>query len=162
VSIRDDIATIVRHVVGDYRYERSYPCQVVRSYDDGVVRGIGMQSIPATSLAPATFALAEPGCRGLLAFVAGDPSRPTITTWDYAQNSATIYIDGGVASVARKGDLIDVMLTVAGTPISGMVEGAVTAPGPVVTPVAAVQFTGLAVLSAVRAVIIGGAATIKA
>lgn len=171
MSAREDFARIVRHAVGDYRYERSYPCQVVRSYDGGsvdvlpdddVVRGIGMQAIPAASVAPATFARAEPGCRCLLTFRSGDPRQPQITAWEYAQDSATIYLDGGVAAVARKGDLVDVLLSAA-TPIRGIVVGEVTAPGPVVTPVAAVQFTGTAALSSpVRGAILGGAPKLKA
>lgn len=177
MSIRDDLARLARHAVGDYRYERFYPCQVVRSYDGGavdvlpdddVVRGIGLQSVPAASVAPATFARAEPGCRCLLTFRSGDPRQPAITAWEYAEDSATVYLDGGVAAVARKGDLVDVYLSNVGpsfSPIRGIVSGEVTTPGspPTVTPVAAVQFTGTASISTpVRGVIIGGAPKIKA
>ena len=170
MSALANIARIIRHAVGDYRFERSYPCQVVRSYDggavdvlpdDAVMRGIGMQTVPATSVAPATFARAESGCRCLLTFSSGDPRKPTITAWDYAQDSATLYLDGGVAAVARKGDLVDVLLSAA-TPISGIVAGTVaTSPSP--TTVAAVPFTGTAAIATpVRCAIIGGAPTIKA
>lgn len=170
MSVLEDLVRIVRHAVGDYRFERSYPCQVVRSYDGGavdvlpdddVLRGIGLQTVPAGSVAPATFGRAEPGCRCLLTFSSGDPRRPTITAWEYAKDSATVYLDGAVAAVARKGDLVDVLLSAA-TPISGIVAGTVdTSPSP--TPVAAVPFSGTAAISTpVRCAIIGGAPTIKA
>lgn len=168
----------VRHVLGEYRYERSYPSVVERSYDGGdvdvlpdddVVKGIGLQRVPAPSIAPSTFARAEAGARCLLAFAEGNPRKPQIIAWEYAQDSATVQLDGGTTSVARKGDLVDVLLS-ASTPIAGVMSATISTPNPspppatVDTPVpSGTPFTGLAVIPLpVRGAIIGGAPKVKA
>lgn len=178
MSPLESIRRIVRHAVGDYRYERSYPCVVERTYeggdvdvlpDDLVMRGIGLQHVPAPSVAPSTFAIAGPGTRCLLSFANGDPSKPQITAWEYAQDTATVRLDGGSASVARKGDLVDVLLSPV-TPISGLLSATIKTPNPspppatITTPVpGGTPFTGFATIPGpVQGAIIGGAAKVKA
>jgi hypothetical protein len=178
VSPLDALRRIVRNAVGDYRFERSYYCVVERSYEDGSVdvlpddiamRGIGLQRVPAPTVAPSTIARSLPGARCLLAFDKGDPRAPTITVWEYGIDTATVQLNGGVASVARKGDMVDVLLSAA-TPIAGVLSGTISTPNPspppatVDTPVpAGTPFTGVATITGtVRGVIIGGAANVKA
>lgn len=173
MSALDDIARIVRAVTGDYRYERSYQATVERVNsddtvdvlpDDASVRGVGLQRVPVALTDPTTTARPEAGCRCLLSFLEGDPRRPCITAWEYAQNSATVQLDDGAAGIARKGDLIDVELS-ASTPVAGILNGSYTIPGspPTVVQVVNGQLTGTATIATpVRAVIIGGAASVKA
>jgi hypothetical protein len=172
VTILGDIAAIVRRVTGDYTYDRAYPAVVQRVGadavdvlpDDPTVQGLGLQSVPMPTIDPTTQLVPEPGCRCLLAFAGGDPRRPYISAWEYAQDSATVRLDGGSGAVARKGDLIDVILG-ATTPIAGMAGGTTVVPGtpPVVTVIPQASFTATAtIVGPVRATPIGGAPKVKA
>ncbi len=175
---RQALARFVRHVVGDYRFERSYPAVVERANDDGSVdvlpepttmRGIGLQRVPTALSDPETRVIAEPGARCLLAFRAGDPQQPYIAAWEYAQDSATIQLAGGSAAVARKGDLVEISFSAA-SPIAGTMTATVSTPNPsppppeILTPVApGTPFTGTVVgLGTVQAVVVGGAPKLKA
>lgn len=172
--IRAHLERIIRAVTGDLRFERTYAATVERAADDFVdvlpdddfVRGLGLQRIPTPTIDPTTQLLPEPGCRCLLAFASGDPQQPRIVAWEYAQDSATIRLDGGAAAVARKGDLVDVYLTAASTAVAGILNGAITVPGapPTVVPVVNGQFIGTAgpLSQPVRAAILGGAAKVLA
>lgn len=177
MSLRDDIARIVRAVLGDMTFERTYTANVELVSDDFVdvlpddpkVRGIGLQRVPMPTIDPTTELVPAPGCRCLLAFAAGDPRKPYIAAWEYAQGSATVHLDGGAASVARKGDVIDVYLSPL-TPIAGTMTATIQSPNPSPPPPTipttvpgGTPFAGLATIAApVRAVIIGGAARVKA
>lgn len=160
MSVLDDIEAIVRRVTSDFRYERLYPAEVVRVAgdlvdvlpDDPAVRGRGLQGVPMPTMDPTTELLPEPGCRCLLGFMEGNPQRPYIAAWEFAQNSATVRLNGGSAGLARKGDIVDVLIT----------PGVVTVTGTAYLP-APVPFTGTATLAeAPQGVIIGGVAAVRA
>lgn len=160
MTILDDMARLARRVTGDFRFERLYPATVERVTgdlvdvlpDDPVMRGTGLQGVPMPTIDPTTDLLPEPGCRCLLGFQEGDPRRPAIMAWEYAPNTATVRLDGGVAGVARKGDLVDVLLAVGAVPITG------TAYIPAPTP-----FVGTATITeTVRGTIIYGTQKVKA
>lgn len=172
MSLLEDLAVIVRRVTGDYRFERTYAATVERADDDAVdvmpddssIAGNGLQRIPMPTIDPTTRLAPEPGCRCLLAFREGKPSQPYIAAWEYAPNSATVMLDGGSAPIARKGDLIELILSAA-TPIAGSAGGTVIIPGtpptPVIVPPA--PFTATATIAApVYATPIGGAPKVKA
>lgn len=173
MSALDDFGRMVRRVLGDLRFERLYPAVVTRVSgdladvmpDDPTMRGQGLQGVPMPTIDPSTQLVPEAGCRCLLGFLDGNPQRPAIVAWEYAQDSATVRLDGGSAGVARKGDLIDVLLPIGTpTPVSGMAAGVQTPPlpaSPVTIPPS--PFSGTATLtSQVRAQPIGGAAKVKA
>lgn len=172
MSIFDDLAIIARRVTGDMTYERLYAAEVVRVAgdladvlpDDPRVRGRGLQGVLMPTIDPTTELAPEPGCRCLLGFREGDSRRPYIAAWEYAADSATVRIDGGVGSVARKGDLIDVLLPVGiPTAVSGIAQG-IQLPTPQ-TPVTVppTPFTAtVTLMQSLRASPIGGAPAVKA
>lgn len=154
MSLHDSLERIVRALTGDFRFERVYPAVVERvgddavdvMPDDAVVRGMGLQRIPMPTIDPTTQLVPEPGCRCLLGFVQGDPKQPTIVAWEYAKGSASVRLDGGERPIARKGDLVEVVVG-ATLSIAGTASGATTAPGPVVTPVPLAPFSFVATMS---------------
>jgi len=175
---RAAIERIVRAVLGDAVYLRSYGVEVQAQHDDGTVdvladavelRGQGLQRVPVLASPAGTSSRVEPGTRGLLSFADGDPRKPRIVAWAYEQGSAVVSLDGGAAGVARNGDLIELYLSPA-APISGVITGIVQATNPspppptIPTPLApGTQFTGFATLGApVRGRVFGGAARVKA
>jgi hypothetical protein len=174
VTVLDDIARLARRVTGDFRFERVWPAVVERVGADGLVdvlpddaemRGSGLQGVPMATIDPATQLAPEPGCRCLLGFRDGDPRKPTIVAWEYAQDSATVRLAGGIARVARKGDVIDVLLPM-GTPtaVSGVAAGVQTPPlpaSPVTVPPTPVTGT-VTLATKVYAQPIGGAPRVKA
>lgn len=157
---------------------RAYGVEVQVQHADGSVdvlpdaveiRGLGLQHVPVMTSPAGTSARVEPGTRGLLRFADGDPRKPRIVAWAYKQASAVISLDGGYASIARNGDLVELLLS-ASTPISGVMSGTVTTPNPapppptITVPVPpASQFTGFAMITApVQGRIFGGAPRVKA
>jgi hypothetical protein len=177
----DVVESLRRIVLGAMRgniYLRAYSIEVQAQQADGSVdvlpdaveiRGLGLQRVPVMTSPAGTSARVEPGTRGLLRFADGDPRKPRIVAWAYKQASAVISLDGGYASVARNGDLVELLLS-AQTPISGVMSGTVTTPNPVPPPPTitipvppASQFTGFATITApVQGRIFGGAARVRA
>lgn len=169
------LARFVRQVVGDYRYERRYGATVVATNTDGsrvdlepdddAVRGLGLQAVPVRSGIAGGSSRAQPGTRCLLAFDDGDPSKPAVVGWEYAKGSAVVSLGGGIAGVARNGDMVELLLSPL-TPITGVISGSVTVPTvpPTVVPVPPItQFVGVAtIVLPVRGRIVGGARRVKA
>jgi len=167
------LARFVRWVMRDTTYHRRYSATVERDRGDGTfdiipddqaMRGTGLQAVPDRVGVAGAEVRVEPGTRCLVTFADGDPSKPVIVAWEFKRGSATISFDGGEAAVARKGDLVDVLLDTP-TPIAGIVQGTVLPPQPGPPPftLAPTPFTGTATLSGpVRAVIVGGAKRVKA
>lgn len=173
MSLLDDLERIVRAVVGDLRFERTWSSTIERDNGDGtadvlpdspLMRGLGLQRVPLPTIDPTTEIAPAQGCRCLLGFLEGDPRQPVIVAWEFAAGSATVRLDGGTAGLARKGDLVDVMLS-SQSPVQGIVNGSYTIPGspPTVVPIVNGQFSGYATIAqTVRARIIGGAQRVKA
>lgn len=167
---------IVRQLVGDFRFERRWPCTVVAALadneveiepDDEAIRGRGLSRVPVRSGIAGAGSRAEPGARCLLAFDDGDPRKPVVVAWEWAKGSGTVKLDGGSASVARNGDLVEVMVSKL-APINAMVDGVVTLPNGVTLPtsvpgVGGTTFTGtITVPGKIYGRILGGARRVKA
>lgn len=153
-------------------YHRRYPSEVVRDRGDGTwdvmpldepLRGQGLQAVPErVGLPSAASSRVRPGTRCLVGFVDGDRRAPRIEAWEFAEDSGTVSLDGGIAGVARKGDLVRV-LAGAAVPIVGIVNGTLTAPNGATTPVVNQPFDGTAFPDGpIHAEIIGGARRVKA
>lgn len=172
-DVRDSIARLVRHVMRDVVFLRRYPSTVTTQHDDGtvdvepddaVVRGQGLQRVPIRTGVAGASARVDAGARCVLAFDDGDPAKPCIVEWQYAKGDAVVSLDGGGSSVARRGDLIDVLVQ-SPTPIAGIATGTVTIPGapPTIVPVPPTPFVGTATLALpVIAQPIGGAPKVLA
>lgn len=170
---RAALERFIRWVMRDVTYHRRYSASIERDRGDGTfdlipddpaMRGTGLQAVPDRVGIAGTGAQVQPGTRCVFAFADADPSKPWIVVWEYAQGSAVVSLDGGQAQVARKGDLVDVLLSTP-TPVAGIVQGTVLPPqpGPPPFPLPPTPFTGTATLSGpVRAVIVGGAPRVTA
>jgi len=166
------LARFIRWVMRDTTYHRRYSATVERDRGDGTfdllpddhaMRGTG-QAVPDRVGVAGASVRVEQGTRCLFTFADGDPSKPVIVAWEFKGGSATVSFDGGEAAVARKGDLVDILLGDP-TPVAGLVQGTVLPPQPGPPPfqLPPTPFTGTATLSGpVRAVIVGGAKRVKA
>jgi hypothetical protein len=177
VSPFETIARFVRWVLRDETYYRHFLATVERDNgdntvdlvcDDPAVRGIGMQAVPVkTGIAGAT-SRAEQGARCLLGFAAGDPRQPQVVAWEFGRETATVFLDGGTAGVARFADPVEVEYSDV-MAVSGMAGGTQTIPNPSPPPatidvtIPAGPFTGIAiVLTPPIAVVQGGNPTVTA
>ena len=167
-------SAFVRTVMRDVTYHRRYLAEIERrapngTFDikplDDAMRGRGLQGVPErVGIAGAETLAVKAGTRCLFGFANGDTMRPEIVAWEFTKGSAVVSLDGGLAGLARKGDPVKVVVG-ATVPIVCVVSGTVTTPPPasVTTPVAGLQFVGIATLSGeIRADIIGGTPKVKA
>lgn len=172
MSAKGTLARLIRWVMRDVTYQRRYSATIERDRGDGTfdlmpddpaMRGTGLQAVPGRVGVAGAEVRVEPGTRCVFAFADADPAKPCIVAWEYTKGSAVVSVGGGHAQVARKGDLVDVLLGTP-TPIAGIVQGMVTPPAPAVPfPLPPTPFTGTGTLSGpVRAVIVGGAPRVKA
>lgn len=173
MDLRESLEQLARWVARDLTYHRAYPATVERDNGDGtlavtpdddVIRGLGMQRVPVRPGVAGTTVRVEPGTRCLVGFHRGSPRSPHIAAFEYRKASGTIILDGGSGALARKGDLVDVLLS-SPAPVSGTAIGVITPPLPA-TPIPVPPgspFTGfLSIPTPVRGTIIGGAAKVKA
>jgi len=173
MSAKGTLARFIRWVMRDVTYQRRYSATIERDRGDGTfdlmpddpaMRGTGLQAVPGRVGVAGAEVRVEPGTRCVFAFADADPAKPCIVAWEYAQGSAVVSLGGGQAQVARKVDLVDVLLSTP-TPVAGIVQGTVLPPqpGPPPFPLPPTPFTGTATLSGpVRAVIVGGAPRVTA
>lgn len=133
---RAAIERIVRAIVGDTLYLRSFACTVERDHgdnhldllpDDQQVRGTGLSRVPIKHGLPGVSVRVVTGSRVLLGFVEGDPSKPYASLWDPGSIEELILGGPTGSPAARQGDAVEVLLppavfsgTVGGSPATGV------------------------------------------
>lgn len=138
MDIIEELKAWVRRVMGETRYHKKYPCEVVdqaEDYtlslrpDDPSIAGDGLDGVPIRHGIPGVKVRVSPGARVQLGFENGKPDKRYASLFEDDPDSV-IDVDfepGGLhAPVARVGDAVDVFLE-PGVPIP--ITGSFTIPG---------------------------------
>jgi hypothetical protein len=170
--VKEHIERLIRFVMRDATYRSVYGGTVLVDHGDAVdvqpdddrMQGRGLSRIPKAAGLLGDESRVLPGLRCLFGFENADPRRPRIVAWEYKRSQAVVFLDGGGASVARVGDLVDVIVS-GEVPVVGVAGGTTVIPGspPTVVDVPMAPVGGLAtVLLPLQAVIQSGAPRVRA
>jgi len=116
MSFRTTLENIVRRIVHELPYLRSYQATVEKQHDDYTVdvtpddesiRGNGLIGLPIRHGIPGVRVRVASGARVMLRFADGDPRKPYVALWDEG-SVESIEFAGGSRAVARVGDLVQV------------------------------------------------------
>ena len=175
--MRSSLGVFIRWVLRDLTYRTVYAATIELDNGDGTVdvrgtdgalKGRPFRHVPLRTGTAGCSARLAPGARCLLGFYDATPRKPYVAGWLFDAGSATVLLDRGKASLARKGDSVKVLVS-DGVAVTGIIGGQVLVPGapPTVVPVPPVPFAGVLTGFTIsplkpRGVIIGGARRVKA
>lgn len=145
MDVIEELKAWVRRVMGETRYHKKYPCEVVdqaEDYtlslrpDDPSIAGDGLDGVPIRHGVPGIRVRVSPGARVQLGFENGKPDKRYASLFEDDPDTVigVEFVPGGnAAPVARVGDSVDVFLET-GVPI--VISGTVTSPvlGPTPAP----------------------------
>jgi hypothetical protein len=122
-SVSSSLNRFLKGIRRQVDYSRDYPGRVSKQNADGTlqivpddakVKGSGLDNVPYYVGIPGAKVKVNAGQRVLLAFEAGDPSRPYVAGWQSGGQALEVAIGGAPLPSARQGDMI--MLTIPGIP----------------------------------------------